>query len=236
MPDLLPPQDKVLTFGENTYLALESVNNFPTDAVTIYCWVAWITPDYQDPEFASGAAPLPDTATLMNYNEKETDSYYRLWIANLKDITVWWSGGSTGGTGIDVSNGDWFHVAVTMRPIDDTHYRIQVIRNAGETDQLLVERTVSHDSGVTLQRQGGPLVLGQRFWGGDFEFSGQLAGFAVWDHVRSVEQIASDKNRILQNGENGLVINWVLNAPPPNVSAGGLKFDDVGGDDFGFDF
>jgi hypothetical protein len=232
MSDLVPPQSLVLTFNPDSYLSKSGVN-FPTQSLTVCCWVSWVKPQYQNPEYASYATG-PDSATILNYDEDQDDSGdgTRFWITNPSDVAVWVGGSSTGATGIDVSNGDWFYLAVTLAPKDATNYTINVIRDG----QQVVTQTVPHDRGVGL-RSGSRLTLGQRFWGTqDDMFLGQFSSLSVWNRVRSQDEIRRDMTTPLSGSEQGLVLYWPLTGVPQNVDSASLTFVDPGGDDFGFNF
>lgn len=233
MSDLLPPRSKVLTFNPNSYLIQKNAN-FPTQSLTVCCWLSWVKPQYQDPEYASYATD-PDSATVMNYDEDPDGSGdgTRFWITNPSNVAAWVGGSSTDATGIDVSNGDWYHLAVTLTPKDANSYAAQVIKNGGEQ---VVERTIYHDEGVKL-RTGSQLVLGQRYWGTqDDMFLGQFAEFTIWDNVRSLADISRDMTTPLNGNEQGLVLYWPLDATPPGAVAANLTFVDSGGEQFGFNF
>jgi len=233
MSDLLPPGSKVLTFNPDSYLVQNKVN-FPTQSFTVSCWLSWVKPQYQNSAFASYATG-PDSATIMNYDEDPDGSGggTRFGITSPSNVAAWVGGSSTGPTGIDVSNGDWYHLAVILTPKDANHYAVKVIKNGGEK---VVEQKIYHDEGVKL-RSGSQLILGQRYWGGqDDRFIGQFAEFTIWDHVRSLADISRDMTTPLSGNEQGLVLYWPLDAAPPGVKAGHLTFVDSGGEQFGFDF
>ena len=231
MADLLPPQDKVLTFNPEAYLVLDSAGSFGTGEQTVGLWLSWVPPDYQDPAYASYATD-PGSATILNYDESPdgTQNGSRFWITNPSHVEVWVGGSSVRpGSPVDVSDGNWHHLAVTSRARSGGGYDIEIFHN-GE----------SRGGGAVTEGQmvpGAQLVLGQRYFGAlDDQFIGQFADFAVWRGVRSSSQIQADMNDGVQEGGAGLAIHWRLDEAPPGTSNGNLVFVDTGGEDFGFNF
>ena len=219
MSDLLPPQSKVLTFDIKSYLVQEHARNMPTGPLTFSGWLSWVPPDYQNPEFLSYATS-PDSATVLNYNEKIDGSgdSARFWITDATNVTVWIGGGSVSGSRkIDVSNGDWHHIAATVDRAGRNKYRVELFHNGQSkgAGEIWEEMAIA---------KGGPLILGQRQWGdSNDQFIGQFASFAFFNRVRSRAEIAAEFNNGLDGFESEL-------ARPEETA------EPVGGDDFGFDF
>ena len=231
MAELLPPQDKVLTFNPEAYLVLDSADTFGAGDQTISLWLSWVPPDYQDPAFASYATS-PDSATILNYDETPDGSQRgsRFWITNPSNLEVWVGGSSVRPSRkVDVSDGDWHHLAVTVSRRSGGGYDIEIFHNGA-----------SHGGGSITEGQvvsGSQLVLGQRYFGElNDQFIGQFADFAVWNRIRSPSQIQSDMNDGITGTQAGLVMHWKLNEAPPGTTHANLVFVDTGGEDFGFNF
>lgn len=230
MIEALPPRGTVLVMGPETTVAQEHVD-FPAGPLTVSCWVSWVNPDYQNPEFASYSTS-PATATILNYDEDPDGpgDGTRFWITSPANVAVWVGGASTGPTHLDVSDGGWYHLAVTLEPAGDQVYTVGVIKNGGET---VVERRILCDPGTAL-RGGQRLTLGQRFLGSmDDRFIGQLSELAIWNHARSLEDIQRNLTVPLTGNEEGLVLYWPLDTAPQGAITENLAFTQAGDDPFG---
>ncbi|NEQ73034.1 MAG: hypothetical protein F6K23_08060, partial [Okeania sp. SIO2C9] len=156
--------------GNNDYVIINPMPNFPSEAMTVLCWVR---SNNQQKE-----------GTVVSYAKSSAQRYNEFQIYNIKNITPtvnnkWY------GTGVAVNDGEWHCVAITWQSSDG---EFKVYKDGKEVHS----KVISQGNPIAT---GGALVLGQEQdklgggFAGNQAFQGQMAHLRMYNRVLSEEDI-----------------------------------------------
>jgi len=175
--------------GVATGMGVASVNNFPTERVTVEMWVS----------------PDALNAALFSYSVTGSDNHLIFEVTSAGDLSVRRDATTVTITGVNIVVGAWTHISVVWDAAADTVTVYQDGAAAGST-------TLAGGALTT----GGTIWLGndQDSVGGGFQqnaaYDGKISEVRVWNEARSATDIAADYNQQLTGTEENLVGYWRL--------------------------
>ncbi|MEM7180467.1 MAG: RHS repeat-associated core domain-containing protein [Spirochaetota bacterium] len=204
---ILADATDVLSFTATTTVSKTAVANFPTSSFTISLWLK----------------PSSTIGNILMYSDPSGSSGPIFGIKNPGNLEVSFGSASTGPTQINLKDGFWHQLAITVFTSNTNHYAVSVYKD-GVNCYTSIGSLSFTPPGI---QANGNLVLG----GGDTPYTGLMSEFRLWDSLRSQQQIATNIQRRMQTTTPGIVIWWGLssNADSGTVSNGsfvssGLRF------------
>ncbi|MGD1703436.1 LamG-like jellyroll fold domain-containing protein, partial [Dapis sp. BLCC M229] len=154
--------------GNNDYVIINPMPNFPSEAMTVYCWIK--------------SNNTVKAGTPFSYANSETDNAFILY--DIKKLIVYIAA-ATKDTGIAFNDGEWHCVAVSW---NSSNGQLKVYQDGEEKDAGILSQGKKIAS-------GGALVLGQEqdAVAGGFDvnqaFEGQMTHVRMYNRVLSPEEI-----------------------------------------------
>ncbi len=183
----VPLSENALSFdGTNDYVIRNSVNNYPSEEMTVEFWIRSAGTGYQ---------------SLFSYAYENADNGFSIALDENSVFHVYM--GDKEVTGGSVEDNNWHHVAVTWQSSDG---KIKIFRDG----YAVLSGTFTRDDAVA---DGGFLVLGNsqgcvRETGDCQSFSGEMDDVRLWNYARLQEDVQRDMNKHLRGDENGLAGYW----------------------------
>jgi uncharacterized protein YjbI with pentapeptide repeats len=200
------PNLKRVDFSKSVSIRRNVVSNFTPTAFTISFWIQWnpsganAASGHSSDDDGSQQRNDPSSFRLVSYCDMTNTDHPnaigpRLIVLDPSNITVWFQG-SSGSTGVNLGDGKWHHLAISVqKDAPSTTAHVTVVRDgqpAGGT-------SITVDAGLTLQ-PGGPLIVTFPFQelmdsdGGSsgkmVEGLGSIAEVRLWNGIRSAKQSA----------------------------------------------
>lgn len=119
------------------------------------------------------------------------------------------------------TDGQWHHVALVYEVISSTEWRTRWYFDGEEVTYEAGGVTWNPATYGPNGGENGSLYIAARSTG-SLEFEGDIDDVRVWDHQRTEEEIASNKDRELRGDEDGLVAYYKL-----NEQTGTTTYDEV---------
>ncbi|MGA9774207.1 MAG: RHS repeat-associated core domain-containing protein [Blastocatellia bacterium] len=204
----LDPSATVFEFNGQASISQQSVANFPTNGLTITFWLKC-------------SDPQPD-AIIVSYDAQANSDSHWLWIKNPGDIRIGFGASDTGSTGVNLADGAWHYLTVTMAPYDTTHYEVQLYIDGAPA--FISIGAIQHSSDTVIETDGS-LVLGKKTVGGqEAGLSGFMSEFRLWQGVWSAADIMTGMQIRMSGSDPHAVICWALTSPATSGTVTGGSF------------
>lgn len=188
----LDPPATVFRFDGSTYIE-NSVVNFPTDAVTIECWL-------RTTQTTAGAV-------ILCYDNATADAARRLWIKSPGNLQVGFGANASPSTGVSVADGAWHHFAAMIAPSTSTALAVGIWIDGYQRwfGNVALSRTAG-----AWPVTGQDMRLGGSGLPGETGFVGDMSEFRMWDSVLdSATEMLLMRERAIA-GTSGLSLLWAL--------------------------
>ena len=206
------PVEKYFDFSLCVTVEALHVPNFPDGDLTFSFWIKYQPPPSQrnrDPEEEANNDNSPDRNLVSYcYDPDQQNFGPSLYIQNPGNLQLRLAG-NTMRTGVNVADGNWHHVAISLQGSN-----VRVLRDGHAAGSGQVQR----DAGLKI-RPGGPLKvsypsfnLGNNDDGESPRYvqdMGSIAGFRVWKGARTQTQIQVEMSGYLC-GDPNMMLFWPL--------------------------